>query len=381
MIPKSFWAALVAAAVVVWVGRRRARHDARLHMDHANCHPALAKGVANIKLDEFHVPRVFQSSFFQLALLVLGSRLRVPTKPTITEQLTLPGGENVFLDWFYPPSSGEQVLGKGTPIAIYLPGITGRASEALQFVNRCHERGYIAIVFHRRGHAQRLKLAEFNIFGNSRDLKLAIDSIQMEMPESPIALVGSSAGTAVMVRYLGEYSHLGQVACAVGLSPGYDVEHVWHRIKGTVLDRYLVGRLKEFFLHDNLAVLREKNSSAVDVLLVAETVHDFALAASVFTRHDGEYSYPEWLEETCPLKVVLKIAVPTLCLNALDDPICLRGAVERIGHQLPYQNKHCALITTEFGSHCAHQDFSRGGWLPDNWGHTLALDFIHGVIN
>lgn len=378
MLSRRFLAVLAAASMVaVWAGRRRARHDARLHVDHANCHPTLAKGVANLKLDEFHVPQAFQSSFLQLALLLLGLQLQAPTKPTLTEQLTLPGGENVFLDWFYPPLGG----GKGTPIAVYLPGITGRSSEALQFVKRCHERGYIAIVFNRRGHAQRLKLAEFNIFGNARDLKLAIESIRSEMPESPIALVGSSAGTAVMVRYLGEYSHLGQVACAVGLSPGYDVEHVWDRIRGTLLDQYLVRQLKKFFLHDNLAVLRGKNSQAVDALLAAGTVHDFALAASAFTRHDGEYSYLEWLEETCPLKVVLQIAVPTLCVNALDDPICLRGAVERLGHQLPYQNKHCALVTTEFGSHCAHQDFSRGGWLPDNWGHTVALDFIHGVVN
>jgi predicted alpha/beta-fold hydrolase len=75
-------------------------------------------------------------------------------------------------------------------------------------------------VYHRRGHAKPLKKPEFNLFGKASDLHQAVLALKKERPQAPVALVGSSAGSALVVRYLGEYSHLGLVACGVGLSPG-----------------------------------------------------------------------------------------------------------------------------------------------------------------
>lgn len=366
----------VTALAVFLLAKLRAQHNAKLYVDHVNASSMLRKGIANLKLQDFHVPLVFKSSLAQLGLLVLGTRLRADVQPDLTEQLTLPGGENVFLDWFYP----TEEITANMPIVIYLPGITGKTIEAGAFIERVRERGYIAIVFHRRGHVQPLKLPEFNIFGNCGDLKHALESIKKEMPSNPISLVGSSAGSAVMVRYLGEFNTHEHVVCAVGLSPGYDVEHLWGRIERTPLDQYLLAKLKEFFVERNAAMLAEKNKRALEELRQVKSVHEFALVASAFAKHDRDHTFEEWLELTCPLRVSREITVPTLCLNAMDDPICLGAAVERIGYQLPLENKFCALVTTDIGSHCAHQDFSRGRWLPDNWGHTIALDFIDGVL-
>lgn len=338
----------------------------------------LWKGLNNLDLQAYSVPLAFNSSLVQLCFLFFQWTLQKPIEPDFTESLRLPEGENVFLDWFLPKE-----VNPTTPIVVYLFGITGTTQEAASFVRRVTlERKWIVVLFHRRGHMQPLKTPEFNLFGNARDLHLALQSIRASHPLHPIALVGSSAGSALLVRYLGEFSqHSMGVICGVALSPGYDIHETPMRIQNTVLDRYLLRRIKSFFLLPNTQVLREKDAMAVDRMETSVTLAEFCKEAAVFAHHQETYSYSRFLENTCPLQVKSNVCLPLLCVNALDDPICVREIVEQVGCVLPFQNAHMALVTTENGSHCAHFNFFHGIWKPENWGYTLALDFIQGVLD
>jgi predicted alpha/beta-fold hydrolase len=349
----------------------------------------LKSSIKKMNLDTFHVPWLFKHSWIQLGLLMLKGMIQKPFEPTRREVLYLKhsGGDQVLLDWFLPSSSQSTTAMKSdTPVIVYIPGITGGLKESLEFAKFVNEKGWIAVAYHRRGHESLLRTPTFNIFGSAADLKVAVDSIKLTHPNSPIALVGSSAGSALMVRFLGEYGGEANVVAAVGLSPGYDIGGMWKIVGGSFFDRYLVQRLKEFFVYRNVELLSQRDHSAVTLLKQAKSVEEFARHAIVFTsehhQSDGRgkiRTYEDWLETTCPLRVSHDIVVPTLCLNALDDPICHRDLVENIGFSMPEKNRNCALIVTENGSHCAHQTFHSG--LPKNWGHIIALEFIENVVS
>lgn len=74
------------------------------------------------------------------------------------------------------------------------------------------------------------------------------------------------------------------------------------------------------------------------------------------------------------LNYIPKITIPTLFLNALDDPISSREAI-------PYQslksNPNCILVTTERGGHVAWID----GLLPlgPSWMEETCLQYISAV--
>ena len=355
---KNVWLEMVIFWIlVVWAGSR-SEQNVRIHVS-PNASLLLRKGLSKIRLEEFYVPNLFKNSWMQLGLLVIGWRFEKELEPTRREaiQLKHSGGDQVLLDWFIPEGTTTTA---STPIIVYIPGVTGRLKEATAIIQRVNAKGWIAVVFHRRGHEVELKRPTFNIFGSAVDLKIAIDSIRLGNPQAPIALIGSSAGSAVMVRYLGQYGDQVPVVAGVGHSPGYDIENLWKPIAGSFFDRYLVRNLQKFFLNRNRPLLMMRNPEAVKALDSAETTGDFSRHAAVFSAEYSElqditHTYDQWLEQTCPLRVAPGIRVPTLCINALDDPISHREMVEGVGITLPTKIEHCALIVTENGSHCAHQ--------------------------
>jgi len=382
---KACWVeSLCAFALLCW-GLKSSNQNARLLLSPRTL-PSVKRGVERIDLASLRIPNIVRNSYIQLGLLILSSKLNPELEPTRRECLTLrhSGGDQVLLDWFLPSAVEGAVSKPNTPIVVYVPGITGRSREAVSFVRTVLAKGWIAVVFHRRGHEDYLKRASFNIFGSARDLHVAIESIHATSPGAPVALVGSSAGSAVMVRYLGQYAENAQVVAGVGLSPGYDIHGMWEDIRGTFFDRYLTSELKKFFLYRNKDLLFARDAEAVRRLQAAESVQEFAQHAVVFAaeHHENDdpdmvHTYDDWLEQTCPLRVANDIRVPTLCVNALDDPICHRRMVETIGMKLPSSNEHCALLVTNNGSHCAHMSWN--GSRLENWGHRVALEFIEGV--
>ena len=320
----------------------------------------------------------------QLALLIARWKTQTVLDPTRREAITLrhSGGDQVLLDWYYPQ---RRASGK-VAICVYIAGITGKLAESIPFVNRVLEKGWIAVVFHRRGHEMPLKRPTFNIFGSALDLRVAVECIAHAEPDVPIALVGSSAGSAVLVRYLGQYAHDPRVVAGIGLSPGYSISEVWQEITGTFFDRYILNSVKNFFVKRNRDILAARNATALAKLEAATSVYEFAQLATAFSaeHHDDsleavQHTFDEWLDQTCPMVFVKNISTPTVCVNSLDDPVCTRRLVEDVGIKLADKNAFGAMVLTEYGSHCAHQTFHKG-FPPENWGHTIALNFVQGII-
>ena len=329
-------------------------------------------------------PWLFSHSVVQLFILVMHQKL--VQKSIKAERRILVSLDN-YLDVYQDLAS----VSERAPVVIYLPGIAGGNAEAMGFVKHVVSNGWIAMVHLRRGHAGPLSEPSFNLFGNAQDLRECILHIETHFPGRPIALVGNSAGTAILVRYLGVFKEDARVAAAVCISAGYDISThtgVWSRsgFKDSLLDRYLTATLKRFFIANNAALLQAHNADAYNRLVAAPNMQEFQREASEFAHPSPSapgsraWDDEEWLRETCPLTVSSGIRVPTLAINAEDDPICHFEFVERHAFNLPVTNEHLALVLTEVGSHCAFLDFEGGPRLKvENYAHRLALGFIDAI--
>jgi predicted alpha/beta-fold hydrolase len=340
----------------------------------------------------YNPPWWAQSSWIQFLLLAWKEKLvKNKIHPSKMEYLPVHDGGEIMLAYFTPstPNINDNKPKHLQPIILYMSGITGTIHESKPLMEKIISRQLTGIAIMRRGHGHNNKpliTPNFNIFGNTQDLMVAIRHIQQQFPSHPLALVGSSAGSAVMVRFLGELGIQNQpgnntplpIIAAVGLSPGYNIGELWNRTEGTFLDKYLTKRLKEKFYFPNIDVLHSSGYAPeiIHQLHKAESVREFALAAIPFS---GYKTYEEWLEKTCPYRVANQITIPTLCLNARDDPICREEFVVDLGIPLANENPCALIVVTDNGTHCCHVTYNDKTRELDFWGLNLALDFIENI--
>ena len=62
-----------------------------------------------------------------------------------------------------------------------------------------------------------MPVPQMNLFGSTHDLREQIAFIQQQFPQSELYAVGSSAGTGLLVRYLGEEGEQTPIKAAFAL--------------------------------------------------------------------------------------------------------------------------------------------------------------------
>ena len=213
-----------------------------------------------------------------------------------------------------------------------------------------------------------------NLLGSTADLRLQVAAVRARHPGAPILMVGASAGTGLLVRYLGEEASASTVAAAVAVCPGYDTSEggAFSRF-APALDRHILAACKSFFLrrqnHDMLSAV-----PGYDRLKAARSIADyqresFALEgyADVAALHSG----------TNPMGVARAIRTPLLVINAADDPVCDVSNVH--DNAALFDEPHDRmLLLTQRGSHCT---FYEGAlWPGGSWADRVALDYLQEVL-
>lgn len=136
-----------------------------------------------------------QTIFFGMGL----SKPRRSPSPVTEERWTTPDGGTLRLVW--PFYEGKQT----TTVCLIIPGLnagtSGATSQVPSSVAATH--GMRPVIFPARGSIP-LTSAAWNFFGSTDDLREAVRHIKLRYPSAALAIVASSAGTALAVRYLGE---------------------------------------------------------------------------------------------------------------------------------------------------------------------------------
>lgn len=293
----------------------------------------------------------------------------VPSFPFTEERWQTTDGGTLGLAYPEVPST----LPLDAPVVLILPGLCGSIKGTGHTVQAILDAGCRPVCLHARGCGVELTSPCFNIFGDTDDLRTALARIAGRFPEAPRCLYSISAGTALMVRFLGEEgeSAVGQIAAAVANCPGYDIGVCMQRVGYLYDSGFYIGVLKKHWLSGtNGEVLRAAAPELHKRMADAPDMHAFMVAASPFASSSPAAAgvdpgtiangFSAFLGRTNPMGVAHKIAVPSLILNSDDDPVCAALNTEENGPALVGPSDSCprtVLLRYRRGGHCC---FARG---------------------
>ena len=303
----------------------------------------------------------------QLAVLAWREARAAPFAFDAREHLTLADGGTTSLDW---AGLDDRALGATTPTVVVLPTICGDGPSMRRLVRSLRRRlGWRIVVCNRRGHGDLpLTTPRISTLGATADLRTQLAHVRRRVGTAPLYALGSSAGSALLVRWLGEEGVAAPVIAAVALCPGYDTTRAFHRIH-RVYDRYLVRALRRYFLERHSAILRAlPKYEHVRASRTVGELHDRQYALAGFASADDFHRH------TNPMAVAHDVRVPLLILNAADDPVCPLANV-REHETLVADVRDALLVLTARGSHCAFFE----GWRPRSWAHRLIADYLRAV--
>jgi len=282
------------------------------------------------------------------------------------ELLTLDDGGTVSIDYLECSS-----LPATAPFCIFLHTITGSAKETGHFMRYASRRGWRSCVFNRRGHAGvPLTSPSFNVMGEAMDTKAQVEAVLRRYPHlSYLAMVGISAGSGLLVTYLGKEGDNTPVKAAAALCPAYDITRAFSRLSLNfpIVDSHILASMKRLFLWPNAEILSNKSTSAFHDCCSATTIHEFLLAHFKFA---GCESVEEYFAQNNPMEWVGKVARPTFIVNSEDDMVCL---AENIREDIVGSLPGAILLRTPRGSHIA---FNEGLFGTGNYLSRVTMDFL-----
>ncbi len=301
----------------------------------------------------------------QNLLTTVRDRVAPPVFWDADERIVTQDGGTVSIQWV----GLDEPL--DTPVVLAMHTICGSGDTLRRFVTFVRRQlGWVVAACNRRGHAGLpLTVPQLNTMGSTSDLREQLASIQARRPAAPLYGVGISAGSGLLVRYLGEEHERSRLRAGVGLCPAYDVPGGFRHIHPSY-DAYLTRKLVGFYLRAHSAVL-----SAIDGF------EDCAAAMSVVEFHERLYpfaGYPTrqaFYEGSNPMKVAARVRRPMLVINAADDPVCVeqnvhehRGALQAL--------PQLTLALTARGSHCGFFD---GPLARENWAYRAITEYLAAV--
>ena len=290
---------------------------------------------------------------------VYGSIVAAAPHPRMRrERWETPDGDFVDVDFLDGPA--------GSPWVQVFHGLEGSSHSPYARMLMAHaaRRGWRGAVLNFRGCSGELnRLPRAYHSGDSDEAEWVLRRVKALAGASPVYAVGISLGGNVLAKWLGERGEaaravvesaaavsapLDLVAAADALERGLTRMYAHHFLAS--LKRHALGKLARFpGLFEAHAVRRSATLRQFDDVVTAP-LHGFRDAEDYYRRASAK-----------PL--LSGIAVPTLVLNARDDPFLPAGA-------LPTEREVASAVKLEFPSRGGHVGFVTGPfpghieWLP-----------------
>lgn len=307
-------------------------------------------------------PRWARNGHSQAALSLLLDD-RAPDKVwDLEERLTMADGGTVSLQWDGIEAPQE------TPVLVVLHTLCGSGHALRRFINSMRRRlGWVVVACNRRGHAELpLTAPGINTMGFVRDLDEQLDQIVQRRPLSPLYGVGISAGSGLLVRYLGEKREASRFVAGVAEGPAYDIPSgLRHIHRG--YDAYLTRKMIRFFLEQNRETLGKQDG--FDRCAQARRMVEFHEHLYPLAGYETREAYEEASD---PMRVAADMTTPVLVLNTEDDPVC---SVINVHRHRDAMQKLPRTITalTRYGGHCGYYE----GWNPESsWADRAITEYL-----
>ncbi|KAF9480145.1 AB-hydrolase YheT [Pholiota conissans] len=326
---------------------------------------------------------------FQTLYCVLGDFTKNDLMWYTRTYLKLADDGTIGLD-FAPPDHAEK-LKDDTPIVVVQHGLTGGSYEA--YIRAILSRacasvdegglGYRAVVINFRGCAG-VPVTSPLLYSaaHTNDTRRALMYIAKLYPNAPLLGLGFSLGSNVITRYLGEEGNASRLhaACVLacpwdlkanndGLLSSFTGRHIYSRGMGGNLMRLLKRHLHVISQDPDHYVAQAAENA---LKLKNPTLEDFDQA---FTRVGGgpppNFPFPDseayyiWGSSH---KIVSKITVPFLAINAADDPVVRHVPMDGEGNGL------VVMELTTGGGHLGW--FQQGPGYVDRWTTKPVLEWL-----
>ncbi|AHV92971.1 alpha/beta hydrolase fold family protein [Bordetella holmesii ATCC 51541] len=268
-------------------------------------------------------------------------------------------------DWNSLPRSAD------TPALVLFHGLEGGSNSryAQSIAHHFRARGWIVAIAHFRGCSgvpNRLARAYYS--GDSEEVGFMLDTVRQRIPQARWHAVGVSLGGNALLKYLGEHPDSTQwLAGAAGVSVPLDL-----MASGKALCQGFFARriYTPYFLRTMKHKVLEKAKrfpGAIDVMRIANArdLRDFDDAYTA-PMHGFRNALDYWARASSK-PWLAKIGIPTLVLNARNDPFLPESALpvpaecadQVLLHQ-PAAGGHAGFPAGPFPAHL--------NWLPQRLG-------------
>jgi predicted alpha/beta-fold hydrolase len=294
----------------------------------------------------------------------------------VKERLDTPDGD--FLDLEHAVVEGHP-LPDHAPLVLKLHGLEGSAHSGYSVVlaRALAKRGIRSVGLNFRSCGGEMnRAARFYHSGETGDLALVLDHLLQSAPAGGLGALGFSLGGNVLLKYLGEQGAgaAGKLRAAVAVSVPYDLAACADRMTEG-FGRVYAG----FFLRSLRAKVRKKSAQLAGIcevnrVLEATRVRDFddALTAPLHGFRDAE----DYYRQSSAGQFLGAIAVPTLLIHSLDDPIAIAQAIP---HPVIAANDHLSTAFTRRGGHVGFVGGSPRS--PTFWAEEKGAEFLAGHLS
>lgn len=261
-----------------------------------------------------------------------------------------------------------------SPLVLVLHGLEGSVASpyAQGLMEELLRRGYQVAVMHFRGCGGiPNKLPRAYHSGDSDDPRWLLGEFRTQFPNTPLIAVGYSLGGNVLLKMLGEDGQGSPLTAAVAVSAPLDLHACSRRINSglsRVYQRHLLACLR-----------RSLRLKASDPYLAAAlpNLDDGAYFAN-FRHFDNAFTAPlhgfrdvdDYYTRASSKPLLKDIRVPTLIINAVDDPFICPSA-------LPAKAEVSADVQLQISEKGGHVGFISGSlWRPTYWLESRIPEFL-----
>ncbi len=310
----------------------------------------------------FKPSAIFRNGHIQTLLPYLWSKR--PSVLFMRERLELSDGDFLDLDWLRSGHARLAVLSHGLEGSTQSSYIHGMA-ESLRHA------GWDVLAWNFRGcSGEPNRLLRYYHSGDSADLSFVVHHAAIKYQD--ISLIGFSMGGNMTMKYLGEAPPHPAVKMAVGISVPVDLG-ACARALDQRLDNHLYIRR---FLKSLIAKIEEKAQRFPGKLDVSG-IHKIR----TFQEFDDRYSAPihgfiDAADYYCwanSLQFLHRIQVPTLIVNARNDPFLTPGSIPI---DVAENSPHLFLDAPESGGHVG---FFQSPLNRRPWYEKRAVEFLAGL--
>lgn len=279
------------------------------------------------------------------------------------ERFELDDGDFVDLDWTEK---------KEGPIVLILHGLEGSVNSpyAKGMLHAIQQQGWRGVFMHFRGCSGEMNRRPQSYHsGDTKDVANIVTVLLEREKCHRIAAVGFSLGGNVLLKWMGEVGNHNPLCAAVGISVPFELSKTATRIQQGFSRIY-----QQYFMRTLCRKVRDKFETrpAPIELPTLEELHSLReFDDKVTAPLHGFASAEDYYQKSSSRQFLKNIAVPTLLLQAKDDPFMTTDLLPEMNELSP----HVKLELTEQGGHVG---FVSGTlpWRAEYWLERRVPEFL-----